>query len=82
MPRAHVGNCQGYDGSITDAMENHLLGTNGDILEAGHQHAAPGIQGVGRIICRQLEGLQFLHQSYDKKKEVIRRRSTKQSNQV
>ena len=53
---------------MSDTMESHLPGMHGDILEVGHQHDTLGVQGVGRIVCHQL-----LHQSYNKKKEVVRR---------
>ena len=69
----HLSNRQGNGGSVSDAMESHLLNTRRDILEVGLQHTALGIQGIGRIICHQLE----LRQSYNKKKEVVKRGSGK-----
>jgi len=63
VPGAHLGNCQGYDSSMMDNVVSHLPGMHGNVLDVGHQHAAPGIQGVSRIICRQLEGLDLLCQS-------------------
>ena len=62
---------------MPNAMESHLSGTHGIVLETGHQHVTSGIQGIVRIICHQLECLQLLRQSYNKKKEVVRRRSEK-----
>ena len=53
---------------MSDAVESHLPGTHGNVLETGHQHVTLGVQGIGRIICHQLECLQLLHQSYNKKK--------------
>ena len=66
MPRAHLVDCQGNNGSMSDTVESHLPGTHGDILEMGHQHAALGILGIGCVIRCQLEGLQLLCQSYNK----------------
>ena len=57
---------------MSDAVDSHLPGTHGNILEAGHQHITLGVQGVGRIICHQLECFQLLRQSYNKKKDVVR----------
>lgn len=70
MPRVHLGNHQGYGGSMSDTVESHLPNARGDVLEVGHQHVAPSVQGVSRVIRRQLECLQLLRQSYDKEKRL------------
>jgi hypothetical protein len=54
---------------MTDTVESHLPGTHRDVLEAGHQHVAPGVQSFGYILCHQLEDLQLLHQNYNKEKQ-------------
>jgi hypothetical protein len=39
---------------MSHAMESHLLGTHGNVFEAGHQHITLGVQGIGCIICHKL----------------------------
>ena len=78
----HLSNHQGNDGSMSDAVESHLPNTDEDILEIDLQHTGSCIQGVIRVVCHQSECLQLHRQNYNKKKEVIRRGSRKQSNQI
>ena len=70
MPRAHLVDCQGNNGSMSDTVESHLLSVHRDVLDTGLQHTALGIQSASRIVCRQLEHLQLLRQSYNKKEAI------------
>ena len=67
---------------MSDVVESHLPNACRDVLERGLQNTTLGTQGVGNIVCHQLECLQLLCQSYNKKKGVIRRGSEKQSSQI
>jgi hypothetical protein len=58
---------------MANVVEGHLPGANKDVLETHRQRVTPGIHGVGSIIHRQLEGLQLLHQGYNREQGSSRR---------
>ena len=69
MTRVHLGNRQDNSCPMTNAMESDLLGPCRDILKTTHHQIAPGIQGPGGIVHRQLKGLQLLRQSCNKEEK-------------
>ena len=60
VPKAYLGNGQGDHSPMMDAVKSDLPGTHRDVLEATHHQIAPGVQSLGGIIRRQLEGFQYL----------------------
>ena len=46
---------------MTDAMKGDLLDMGRDVVEAGIDEGAPGIDGRCSHVRRQLEGLQLHH---------------------
>ena len=45
--------------AMTDAMKGDLLDTGRDVVEAGIDEEAPGVDGRRSHVRRQLEGLQL-----------------------
>ena len=62
------------------AVEGDLPSVHGNVLEATYHQIALGIQGPSGIVCRQLEGFQFLRQGYDKKRERIITKNMREQN--
>lgn len=64
--RAHLGDGQGDHSPMADAVKSDLPSAHRDVLEVVRQQIASGVQSLGDIVHRQLEGLQLLKQGYSK----------------
>ena len=58
----HRGQC--HRRAMMDAMKGDLLDTGQNIMEAGVDKGAPGIDGIHSHVRRQLEGLQLHRQGW------------------
>lgn len=66
VPGADLGDGQSNRGPMADIVKSNLLSMHRDILEAIHRQVTLGVQSPGGVVRCQLEGLQLLHQGYNK----------------